>query len=819
VLKKKVYVVCMVFHLIALYKPVAYCQDRELLQSDVAGLEQKYQKALKLYKQNNVDTALEMLDELHRTDPDDVRYLYDFVAIASWNGRHDLVIAAKGLDLNVAPAYVLEALAASQRHVKNYEASLNTYDLVIKRFPERVGARIAMVNTLIDAKRFKDAEIKLAALQRKYPGNIDVMECALRLSDSVKQPIDTLREAEKILVNDPGNKFALRMRFYALRKLGAAHLAVQLTPKSILSESEQIEADRDRLAYELRWASITADSSEQSSRWKEMDAVISKLGEMCKLAITGVSGSEAARGGCGDLVVALSNRRRMPEAIALYEYMIEKKQDIQPYVQIAAATAYLEEQQPEKAHTLYESALLKDPENFEGRMGNIYALLESGQYKEADRQIDQLAAVTNERIYPQFPEILEPNPAYLQAQLTSALIRSYTNRLSEAEKRLQLLSLRAPHNTEIRQGLASTYNSRGWPRRAESDLQWLNAAQPANVWTKLGLFENHMAVGDFRNAELRLNDAVQLGPEENSVRKAQRKWATHDLTELTVESEIGKSNDSNSPNGSREVLIDAYLYSRPLNYNWRTFVHTQHAQSTFPGLAVSRNTAGGGMEYRARDFSATGEVRNMGNSGAGFALNGDYHIDDHWFINGSAENKSLLAPVRAYADGVTARNFQFGGGYRWHESRNVRLNINQMNFSDGNRRNAVDAFWTEGLLTSATYILDSTIEYYASRNSSQSTQINYFNPISDRQVGITLRNEWMQFRRYEKSLKHILSIGLGNYTQENYAAGSVEIIQYELQYSPDDRLELHFGIGRTQHPYDGARDSSDALTFGADWRF
>lgn len=818
-MKKKVYAVFMAFHLIALYVPAAYCQDRESMQNDVAGLEQKYQKALKLSKQNKVDAALAILDELHRTDPNDVRYLYDYVAIASWNGRHELAVAARGLNPDIAPAYVLEALAASQRQIKNYEASLITYDLIVKRFPERVEAQVARVNTLIDAKRFKEAEVQLSALQEKYPGNMDVKECALRLSDSVKQPINTLQEAEKILKTDPGNSFALRMRFYALRKLGAAHLAVQLTPKSILSESEQVEAERDRLAYELRWARISADSTEQTSRWKKMDAVITRLGEMCKLAITKEGKSEAARGGCGDLIVALSNRRRMPEAIALYEFMIEKQWDIQPYVQIAAATAYLDEQQPEKARALYESALLKDPENFEGRIGNIYALLESEQYNEADKQIDQLAADTNEWIYPQFPAIREPNPAYLQAQLTSALIRSYTNRLSEAENRLQLLALRAPNNTEIRQGLASTYNSRGWPRRAESDLQWLNAAQPVNVWTKLGLFENRMAVGDFRNAEPQLNDAAHLAPEENSVRKALRKWETHNLPELTVESEIGKSNDSNSPNGSHDVQIDAHLYSRPLNYGWRAFVHTQLAQSTFSDLTANRNTVGGGVEYRTRDLNAKSEILNIANSGIGYALGGDYHIDDHWIINGLAENKSLSAPVRAYADGVTARNFQVGGEYRWHESRNVSLNINQMNFSDGNQRNAVDVFWTEGLLASATYILDSTVEYYASRNSSQSTQINYFNPISDRQVGITLRNEWMQFRRYEKSLKHVLSIGAGNYAQKNFATGSVVIIQYELQYSPSDRLQLHFGIGRTLHPYDGARDSSDAFTFGADWRF
>jgi len=208
-MKNKLYVLCVAFQLIVLYGPAAYCQDTESLQSDAASLEQKYQKALGLYKQNKADAALVILDKLRRTDPNDARYLNDYIAIASWSGRHDLAIAAKGLNQNVAPAYVLGALAASQRQSKAYDASLSTYDLIVRRFPERVDAQVARVNTLIDAQRFKDAETQLSALQEKYPNRMDVMECALRLSDSTKQPINTLLEAEKILKINPSNSFAL----------------------------------------------------------------------------------------------------------------------------------------------------------------------------------------------------------------------------------------------------------------------------------------------------------------------------------------------------------------------------------------------------------------------------------------------------------------------------------------------------------------------------------------------------------------------------------------------------------------------------------
>ncbi len=819
-MKKKIYVACMVFHCLALNMQAANCQETKLKHGSEAESKQKYQEALRLYKQNKADDALLILDKLCREFPHENRYLYDYVAIASGSGRHDLATATAGVDLDVAPAYVLEALAASQRQLKAYESSLIAYDLVARRFPERIEAQVARAHTLIDAQRYKEAEDQLQVLRKKYPDRLDVMECSLRLSDSMKPPVNTLREAQNILKIRPGNSFALRMRFYALSKLGAAHLAAQLTPKSVLSGQEQAASERDRLAFELRWARISADRPELESRWKEMDAVITKLGETCRMADGADGLSEVNRSGCGDLVAALADRRRTQEAIALYEKMVKEQWNIQPYVQMAAAEAYLEERQPEIALSLYESSLQKDPNNFDGRVGYIYALLECEHYADADRQAEKLAADTKEWISPESREIRAPNPDYPLAQVTGALIRNYSNRLAEAEDRLQPLALRAPNNIAIRHALAMTYNLRGWPRRAESDLEWLQSVQPANAWTRLGLFESRMATGDFRRAEQQLDDAARLMPEEKSIKRAQYEWGTHNLRELVVESTFGSSNEVDvTPNGSREAQIDVHLYSYPYNYNWRAFVHTQLARSSFPALSVGRDTMGGGAEYRARDFSAAGEILKMGNFAPGFALRGEYHLDDYWSINGLAESRSLSAPLRAYADGIGARNIQVGGGYRWHESRNIGLNVSQMDFSDGNQRNAFEASWMEGILASATYTLESTIEYYASRNSSQSPQINYFNPASDEQIGITLRNEWLQYHRYEKSLKHVLSVGIGSYAQSNFATGGVLSIKYELIQAHSDRLELRYGIARTVHPYDGIRVTGNALTFGAGWRF
>ena len=814
-MKIKIYILCVFFQILALQVSVAYCQDAELSGNGATDSEHQYQRALALYKQNNADDALAILEDLHRTHPEIERYLYDYVAIASWSGRHDLVNATQGLNLDVAPAYVLEAIGSSQRQLENYDASINAYDLVAKRFPERVDAQLDRINTLIDAQRYEAAEAHLLVLRKKYPKRRNVMEIALRLSDDAKTPINTLSEAEKILKIYPDSLFALKMRFYALRKLGAAHLASRLTPDSILFKSEQVEAERDRLAFELRWARINADKPERASRWKEMDAVITRLEKICEAAEGDKAESEVARASCGDLVAALSDRKRTTEAIALYEKMLDKQWSIQPYVQAAAAEAYLDKQQPEIARSLFEASLKEDPDNFWVKVGYIYSLLDSEQYQEAYRQVDQLAEDTKEWISPEVP-----NSSYPQAQLLSAQIRSYTNRLAEAESKLQLLAFRAPSNIQIRQALASTFNSRGWHRRAEKDLEWLYAAEPKNVWTKLGLFEARMAVGDYLGAEQQLNNAVKLIPDNRSVQRAQRDWETHNLRELAVDSSFGQSSDAAATSsGTRESVIDARLYSSPYKYKWRAFLHTQITRSTLPGLSVSRDAVGGGVVYQIRDFRATGEILGIGNIGVGITLAGAYQFNDHWSINGSIESKSLSAPIKGYVDGIVASNVQVGGGYRWHESRSVNLNVNRMSFSDGNNRSAVNVFWTEGLFASATYMLDATAEYYVSRNTSQSPTISYFNPVNDKQVGITLRNEWRQYHRYEKSLTHILAIGVGNYAQQNFSAGRVWNIGYELLFTPVGRLDLRFGISRNAHPYDGVNDAGSAITLGMGWRF
>jgi len=798
----------------------AYGQAADSIQGYPASDEQKYQQALSLYKQNKPDESLSILENLYHTRPEVSRYLYDFVAIASWSDKHELAVSEAPINLEIAPAYVLEAIAFSQRQLKSYDASIKTYDFVVQRFPERTDAQLARVNAQIDAQRYQAAEVGLTSLQKKFPRRVDVMESVIRWSDGARSPINTLTETQKLLVIDPGNYFALKMRYHALKNLGAVHLASRLTPDSLLSSAEKNEGKRDQLAFELRWSRINPDMLEYDLRWAEIDVVIDKFHQLCQLAKGEGSEFSVARASCGDLVAALSERKRSREAIALYEKMLEKEWTIHAYVQFAAADAYQDQRQPETALGLFDASLKQEPDNFWGKIGRIYALLDSEHYQEAYVSADKLAADTPEWINVEYPNIREPNYAYIHAQLLSARIRAYTNLQSAAETKLQSLAFRAPANIQIRQALAATYSSRGWPRRAEDDLEWLYAAKPSNLWTKLGLFESRVAVGDYKAAEAMLDDMTALAPNEEALKRARRDWQIHNSRELVVNSRLGKSSDQTgvSPN-SHESVIDAHFYDSPIKNDWRPFLHTQITRAGLPTLSVRKIVVGAGTEYQIRDLNVGGELLKVGDSGLGYALKGGYHIGDHWRFNARLDQKSLATPIKAYVDGVTSRNIQLGGGYRWHESRDVYASLNQMTLSDGNKRNATDIFWTERWFANPTYILSSVFEYYTSKNSSQSPLISYFNPISDRYVGATFRNEWSQFHHYQSSLSHALSIGIANYAQQNFPKGHVRSINYELVYTHHNELNFRIGISRSEHPYDGVVDVANNFTLGMRWKF
>ena len=797
--------------------------EPSITKLDSDGGRTSHARAQQAVRDNRLKDALVLLTRLRLDYPENTAYLFDYIAVSSWSGEHSQALREGEVLLQRAdtPLYVLEGLAVSARETKRLPLALAAYDAVLAREPARTEARLGRARVLLEGGDVQRARKELLSLQQSAPVRTDVAELLTRSYEAESDWISLLTAAQDILRRAPESEAAFRMRFLALIRLGAPHLALAITPSAAVAPDDRTVAERDRIALDLRWARVTADEEYGAARWYPTDAAIAEAARTAQtLAAKGYSAD--ARRQQFDLLVGLVDRQRTREAIALYEELTQAGEPLPAYVRLTAAAAYLKEELPDAARELFSGALDEDSRNLNAKFGYFYSLLESERYDEAVAFINRLSASTPEWRDASIPQLRRENPDYPLARVRAALAYSYTNRLKVGQLALEDLKLRAPANRDVRNSLNITYQLRGWPRRAELDYRWMLAAAPDYWWANIGLFDSHMATQDYRMAEEALAVAVQSIPEDKATHKRQRAWETHNLRELRVETSFGRSEGGSpvsAPTAARDHAFDAYLYTSPLAYNWRLFTHLHESTGLFSNITATRNAAGAGVEYRARDWLVSAELRTLNRTGTAVGATATHVFDDHWSIQAEAETNSLSTPLRAYADGIAASRAGLGVTYRWHESCIASISTSSMGFDDGNRRNASTAAWTGRIVTGPIYKLDVRLDLYASSNSLPAALANYFNPGKDRSQTLTLDNEWLHFRRYERSLSHRLLLTVGSYWQDGFGAGDVRAVRYEQAYAPHDRLSLRAGVSRTWRPFDGARVSLDNIYFTADWRF
>jgi biofilm PGA synthesis protein PgaA len=123
---------------------------------------------------------------------------------------------------------------------------------------------------------------------------------------------------------------------------------------------------------------------------------------------------------------------------------------------------------------------------------------------------------------------------------------------------------------------------------------------------------------------------------------------------------------------------------------------------------------------------------------------------------------------------------------------------------DGNQRELINIGIDRRLITRPHYKLTTHISVGASHNNE--SDVAYFNPASDVDTKIILDNEWMLWRRYERSFSHRLQIGAGEYWQKIFGTDVTWSISYEQQIKWDDAFEIDYGVERNRHPYDGVNE-------------
>lgn len=750
-----------------------------------------YRNAIDEARAGRTREALVTLERLAARNPQRRDILGDYAVVLGWAEQHAAALTlVEAIDVALAPAYVLEGLAFSARSLQRYAQAESLYTQAIALFPLRVEARFGLALTLAAAER---------------------------------NPVAELAAWQAILLLEPEHRAALLGIVRVLARLGAPQLALDSADRfadrtpGLLTPAERAALAADRTAQHVRWGAITADSGLGEARFAAIDSALveSENAAARAAAVTAVLDS-TERQLVLDRIIALRDRFRMRDAVALYEAMQVRLEAVPAYAKSAAASAYLYLKQPERARDLYREALADDADNLEMRLGLFYALAESEQHAEALALADGIAAATPQWIDAWSPATIRANPAYARALGAQALAPLFADRPGVAEQRLHALADRAPFHMGIRTDHASSMRARGWARAAEQELRWILAVEP----------DNSGALGERAGALLEMQShaaAVQVlaqaraaAAEDGRVVRAGRLLEVHEMRELSVDANAGRS--SGGPAGTSGRALEARLYSSPLDDRFRAYAHLFDAQATFAAGTARRERAGIGLEYRSPQVVASGELSHgLNGSRTGAAASLAYRPDDHWTLRGTLDSSSNAIPLQAHLAGINAQRVSAEALWRAHESRSAAVSVGLMAFSDSNRREFTQARWTERVVAGPRYKLDLTAALYASRNSLAGAP--YFNPSRDLSPTLEVANEWLQWRRYSSAFRHRLVASAGSYWQQGFGAGKVAALRYEQEWTADDRLALRYGIGRSLHPYDGAQTGRNYAYLSLNWRF
>jgi biofilm PGA synthesis protein PgaA len=817
--------------------------------------DQQHQYAVNLARQGQLKKALKILEQEIRQYPQQKRYFYDYLQVLFWDNQYDKVLQqSQNLKLETLPNFVLQAIALSARHNKQFDKAKMCYQILTQRSPQNDNYQIGLAAVLIDQKNLKTARKIIDSILNRFPYHLEALKVQAYLYEQEDELLKAADTYLKILGFAKDNKEAIRGRVFALAKMSFFTQAWQsaLLHRQYFSDSEWVKLHWDLAANMIRWGEIPAKRSDY--RYAETHQAITRIKQNLSMLESMEIQDKAIwrQRALFDLLVALRDAKRMRQAVDLYRSLQQSGVNVPAYAKIAAADAFLYQEQPEQARNLYLEVLKDIPSSYNARQSLIYAYLEAEQPNLARALALQMAKQQPNKLRFKKPGsqnkfYTRGNPRKTETELAVAVIEAFTDRLKQAQKKIDFLYKNAPHNTDIRNARANIYYYRGWPRQAYEQLVSALNIDPKHLSNRLSLSP---VLHDLRlyAAEQQNTEALYQEYYENKgVQRQMRLWNIHNQRELRIstQGELSKT-QSNAPspvNGSESVGIDTLLFSHPLAYHYRLFAHQNWQTSVFndgtgrPVRGYFRRY-GLGLEYSIPNLVATGEVHydNFKQHTVGFAGTLNYQFDDYWSANIRFDSRSQEIGLRALTSGrvagnrssaVTAWSVAAGFDYRAHESQSITFNQNFFIYNDGNFRYAANGQYYQRWYSGPQYKFSTRLNFGTSLNTRQSG--NYYHPENDASLGLTLDHDFLTYRHYDLSFYQRIALTSAFYFQKEittnpskpvqYHFDPVGSIQYEHRWKTLNRYELTYGAIRRYTIYDGDRTEDWAFYLNLSMRF
>lgn len=625
---------------------------------------------------------------------------------------------------------------------------------------------------------------------------------------------ERLAEQTRALQRQPNDRDTQRGYIFVLEDAGSPQLALRYATQhpGLLDAAEQRRIESKVAAQMIRQGQ--ADNAAEIEPFAMTDRAIEMLNrhiaEWKKLGEAAKPEWQRAR---FDRMVAWYDRARTKEVVAEYEQLRREKIEVPDYALGVVAGSYLDQRQPARARTIYETLLAHDPANREAKEGLFYAAVKSEDFDTAYRIADGLA---ND------PQATRSDRA--GGEMLAARARLYGDELPEAEQRVQALVKREPRDEGYRMALASVYQARGMPRAARGQnrtaLELSGLPQRELEVQRAGLDLN---LQEFASARAATTDLAARYPHHRSVQRAKRDLALHDMAVLRIDASKAFRSDTNVA-GGEGYGVDATLYSPPIRENWRVFGGQFFGQQENPGeegtILLSRSVVG--LEYRHRGITASAAPTfshyDDSNNRVGAFADLAYRANDAWDVGAGGEIFSRDTPLRALNDGVTADAVSAFARWRHGEAQALRLGVGFMPFSDGNDRTLASADYSRMLYMVPHWRVNGLVGIGASTNSADQNRL-YYNPDTDLLATAGFDATQILYREYDYVFRHALQFVAGPYWQKDYGTSAAARALYTQTLQPNDAFEMGWGANWSHQAYDGTPENNFSLLLNLTRRF
>lgn len=787
-----------------------------------------YDALIREARSGDYQPALSMLHQRLQQSPDDLRALSDYILISDWAGDSRQIIAAyeRRGSVHKLDAQPLAAVARAYRNERQWDKALVAYQTGQHRFPSQSVFVLGHIMTLADAQRIQEAIGLGLKLLVEQPNSADSHLALGYAYHQGGQPYASLAQASRAYDLAPEKTYVVRAYVSALQQAQLPQAALReahdhpgsMTPSQLRMIEGDVAAQLTRVA--------TTTSRGEASRFELADRALAMYDLLIPewKALGPAAQADVLRAQV-DRLQALHARRRMQDVITSYESLLAQGVSIPDYVLSDVGDAYLAMHQPGRAEPLLRRALIASADtsaegaSLAASTSLFYALVESGAFEEADAVLDAAVAQQPAWLYFKGNPARQPNDLKLNADLTRANGYLYEGRTLEAQQRLDQMVSAAPGNAMLWAARAQVYRARDLPRHAERDLKNAETESPRSIDVETGQAETALDLQEWHQADLLRADVVKRAPEDLSVRRLDREWDVHNLSEFQMTASRGVSTDS-PVIGTEDMSIDSVLYSPPIDENWRVFAGLGYSSGEFSEGRSHYRWMRSGAEWRSRNITAQAEI--SGNDfgyglHTGGALSTSVDLNDHWQLGGGVALMSRDTPLGALKQDITSNSLSAYLRWRGDERREWTFSLSSSHFTDDNERVEANLTGRQRLYTTPNVKVDALLELAASHNTLSNTP--YFNPASDLVVLPALQLTHTLYRHYEAQWEQQLLVGVGTYSQKNYGTGGVFTVGYGQRFRYNDVLDIGFKVSSTARPYDGERERDLSVFVDMTYRF